>query len=121
MQTRLQVALYLHLFPASDNIIFSKLGRAINPYQVLSKAGRKLHAIEHFTMKSADNKYKFINYHSPVVSLGRGKILEFDNQYEDINENGISYVLHNNVWGTNFPLWYEDNASFDFEITVQKL
>ncbi|MEZ3421869.1 MAG: DUF5054 domain-containing protein [Eubacterium sp.] len=118
---RLTEALYLHLFPASDNIIFSKLGRAINPYQVLSKAGRKLHAIEHFTMKSADNKYKFINYHSPVVSLGRGKILEFDNQYEDINENGISYVLHNNVWGTNFPLWYEDNASFDFEITVQKL
>lgn len=114
---RLTEALYLHLFPANDNISFSKLGRKINPYQVVSKAGRKLHAIEYFTMKNEDSEYKFINRHSPVVSLGRGKILEFDNQYEGINENGISYVLHNNVWGTNFPLWYEDNARFDFEIT----
>ena len=114
---RLTEAIYLHLFPANDAVAFSKLGRAINPYQVVSKAGRKLHAIEHFTMQSEDNEYKFINHHAPVISLGRGKILEFDNQYEDISKDGISYVLHNNVWGTNFPLWYEDNARFDFEIT----
>lgn len=114
---RLTEALYLHLFPSSGNPEFSKIGRKINPYDVVSKAGRKLHAIENFTIRADDSEYKFTNYHSPVVSLGRGKILEFDNQYESVAEDGISYVLHDNVWGTNFPLWYEDNARFDFEIT----
>ena len=54
--------------------------------------------------------------HAPVISPGSGKILEFDNQIESIKENGMSYVLYNNVWGTNFPLWYSDNAYFAFEI-----
>lgn len=114
---RLTEALYLHLFPANDRIALSKLGSAIDPYQVVSMAGRKLHAIEYFTMKSDTQVYKFVSHHAPVLSLGRGKILEFDNQYENVGKNGISYVLHDNVWGTNFPLWYEENASFDFEIT----
>lgn len=113
---RLTEALYLHLFPANDRIHFVKLGREISPYHVVSMAGRKLHAIQHFILHINQDNYKFINYHSPVVSLGQGKILEFDNQYEDVSKDGISYVLHNNVWGTNFPLWYENNAAFDFEI-----
>ena len=41
------------------------------------------------------------------------------NKNEDIEKDGISFVLYNNVWGTNFPLWYEDNASFDFEIKIK--
>lgn len=35
-------------------------------------------------------------------------------------KDGISYVLYDNVWGTNFPLWYEDNARFDFVIAPEK-
>lgn len=118
---RLTEALYLHVFPAGRNIEFSKLGNRINPYEVVSMAGRKLHAIEYFTAVSGNEKYRFVNYHAPVVSLGKGKILEFDNQYEDISRDGISYVLHDNVWGTNFPLWYEENAGFDFEIISHSL
>lgn len=113
---RLTEAVYMHLFPANDSIELSKLGRKINPLSVVSKAGRKLHAAEYFTMNADNSEYSFINHHSPVISLGRGKILEFDNKYEDISRDGISYVLYDNVWGTNFPLWYEDNARFEFEI-----
>ncbi len=113
---RLTEAIYLHLYPENDNIEFSKIGRKINPHQVVSMGGRKLHAVENFTMKQSENEYEFINYHAPVISPGSGKILEFDNQIESIKENGMSYVLYNNVWGTNFPLWYSDNAYFAFEI-----
>ena len=40
-----------------------------------------------------------------------------DNEFEKLSD-GISYVLYNNVWGTNFPLWYEENAHFEFVIGV---
>ena len=39
-----------------------------------------------------------------------------DVDIQDIAKDGLSYVLYNNVWGTNFPLWYEDNARFVFRI-----
>ena len=54
-----------------------------------------------------------------MTPFGKGKILEFDNRNESVKKDGISFVLENNVWGTNFPLWYEDNARFLFEIRMK--
>ena len=74
--------------------------------------GKNLHAVQSVSFKD----YRIVNHHSPLVSFGRGKILEFYNKNESVRKDGVSFVLQNNVWGTNFPLWYEDNASFTFEI-----
>jgi hypothetical protein len=30
----------------------------------------------------------------------------------------MHFLLHDNVWGTNFPLWYEDDARFRFSIEL---
>lgn len=108
---RLTEAIYMHLFP-SDNIKLKKLGCLVNPKEVASMGSRNLHAVQSV---ETDN-YEIINHHSPLISVGKGKILEFDNKFEDIEKDGLSFVLYNNVWGTNFPLWYEDNAKFTFEI-----
>ena len=108
---RLTEAIYMHLFPA-DDIKLKKLGCLVNPQEVASKGSRNLHAVQSVEL---DN-YKIINHHSPLVSVGKGKILEFDNKFEDLKKDGLSFVLYNNVWGTNFPLWYEENAKFTFEI-----
>lgn len=115
---RLTEALYLHLFPISDNIKFVKLSKEIEPCKVVSKGGRKISAVEKVVLGADDKKFDFVNCHSPLVSLGSGKILEYDNKFEDVEKDGFTYILHDNVWGTNFPLWYEDNASFDFKIKL---
>lgn len=78
--------------------------------------GKNLHAVEKCVLQNHSGSFDFVNYHSPLISIGRGKILEYDNTIESIEKDGIAYVLYNNVWGTNFPLWYEDNARFTFEI-----
>ena len=108
---RLTEAIYMHLFPA-DDIKLKKLGCLVNPQEVASKGSRNLHAVQ--SVEIGD--YEVINHHSPLVSVGKGKILEFDNKFEDVKKDGLSFILYNNVWGTNFPLWYEDNAKFTFEI-----
>lgn len=114
---RLPEALYLHLFPSSGKLRLRKIKEWIDPYAVVSMGGRKLHAVQSIRLSKGSESYYFVNRHSPVVSLGSGKILEFDNTFESVARDGITYVLSNNVWGTNFPLWYEDNAMFGFEIT----
>lgn len=111
---RLTEAIYLNLFPDADNVELIKLGSAVKPEEVTLNGGRNLHAVERVVFGDCE----IINAHSPLVSFGRGKILEFDNRLESVRRDGISFVLQNNVWGTNFPLWYEDNASFDFMIRV---
>ena len=113
---RLTEAIYLNIFPDSDNVTLTKLGCAVNPEEVTRNGSRNLHAVQNVSF----DKFRIINVHSPLVSFGRGKILEFDNKPESIKKDGISFVLQNNVWGTNFPLWYEDNARFTFKIRMEK-
>ena len=108
---RLTEAIYMHIFPNQD-IKLKKLGCLVNPYKVTDNGSRNLHAVQSVDM----GEFEIINRHSPLVSVGKGKILEFDNKFEDVKTDGLSFVLYNNVWGTNFPLWYEDNARFEFEI-----
>lgn len=108
---RLTEAIYMHIFP-NDNVQLKKMDCIVKPEEVTNYGSRNLHAVQSVEM----GEFEIINYHSPLVSIGKGKILEFDNKFEDVKSDGLSFVLYNNVWGTNFPLWYEDNASFTFEI-----
>lgn len=114
---RLTEAVYMHLFPSNNNINLIKISDEIYPKSVASKGGRNLHAVFGTELACDNRNYRIINHHSPLVSIGRGKILQFDNKFESAETDGITYVLYNNVWGTNFPLWYEDNARFLFEIS----
>lgn len=112
---RLTEAVFLHLYPQTNDVKLKKMGYIIAPETVVSKGSRNLHATECVML---GEKYQIVNHHSPLVSIGRGKILEFDNKLESVEKDGLSFVLYNNVWGTNFPLWYEDNAKFTFEIKM---
>ncbi len=117
---RLTEAIFLHLYPTGEKLTLTKLGEEIDPENVVSFGGRKLHAVENFTVKSGDVCFKFTAHHSPLISLGKGKILEYDNKIEDFRTDGVAYVLYDNVWGTNFLLWYENNARFEFEVTTEE-
>lgn len=116
---RLTEAIFIHLYPNADGFTLAKLGSEIDYNSTVSMGGRNLHAVEKCTAKCDFGNFDFINRHSPLISIGAGKILEYDNKIESIEKDGISYVLYNNVWGTNFPLWYEDNSLFSFEILKQ--
>ena len=109
-------ALFLHLYPNADSFTLRKLGTGIDYNSTVSMGGRNLHAVEKCVMKNNGGIFEIDNCHSPLVSIGQGKILEYDNKIEDLGKDGVSYLLCNNVWGTNFPLWYEDNARFIFNI-----
>ena len=111
---RLTEAIFLHLYPAAESLSLIKLGREIDYKSTVSMGGRNLHAVEKCIFANKCGNFEICNYHSPIISVGRGKILEYDNKIESFENDGVAFVLQNNVWGTNFPLWYEDNARFAF-------
>ena len=112
---RLTEAIYFNLFPNADKVLLKKLGSLVAPEEVVFNGSRNLHAVQSVLWEGCELE----NLHAPLVSFGKGKILEFDNRLEDVRKDGISFVLYNNVWGTNFPLWYEENARFEFKLTVK--
>ena len=112
---RLTEAVYFNLFPNADKVLLKKLGTLVSPEEVTYNGSRNLHAVQSVLWDGCEVE----NLHAPLVSFGGGKILEFDNKFEDLRKDGISFVLYNNVWGTNFPLWYEDNAKFSFKIKTK--
>lgn len=113
---RLTEAFYLHLFPAKGGFTVHKLGTDLSPFDVVSMGSRSLHAVECAKLQTEDGIFELRSCHAPLLCLGKGKILEFDDKTEDIERDGITYILQDNVWGTNFPLWYSDNARFVFTV-----
>ncbi|MGN1195622.1 MAG: DUF5054 domain-containing protein [Acutalibacteraceae bacterium] len=112
-------AIFVHLYPNADELTLIKLGSEIHYKNTVSMGGRNLHAVQKCIMKKSSGDFELCNLHAPLISIGQGKILEYDNKIESLKKDGISYVLCDNVWGTNFPLWYEDNARFEFKIRRQ--
>ena len=109
--SRLPEATMFHFYPIDGDVAFSKLGSFVSPLDIVKNGAKNISAAEY--VKCGDFTIK--NFHSPLVSLGHGKILQFDNKTGSLFD-GLAFILCDNVWGTNFPLWYGDNAYFAFEI-----
>lgn len=119
--SRLTEALFLHFnFDFEEGkILYKKLGRNIDPYDIVPNGNRNLSAVEQAEFGIKGKGFVIKNYHSPLISLGKGKILRFDNKFGNILVDGIAYNLYNNVWGTNFPLWYSENIYSKFELSLK--
>lgn len=105
-----------HFHPVFDSLNFVKIGSKIDPNRVVYNGSRKLSVVQKCIFTSEEKTFEISSLECPLVATDGGNLLKFDNSEADIAKHGLSYVLHDNVWGTNFPLWYEDNAFFSFSI-----
>lgn len=103
-------------YPASEKTLYRKIGVPVNPLSVVSRGNRKISAVSALLLTCGGENFELENAHSPLVAANGANILRFDDKLADINGYGAAFILHDNVWGTNFPLWYEENAAFSFNL-----
>lgn len=95
-----------------------KMGTMISPYEVVKNGNRNLHGIQSgLTYHGADGWAAIETMDAPLVSPGEKRLLQLDNKTPNL-ENGFHFNLYNNVWGTNFPMWYEEDARFRFSLKL---
>ncbi len=117
--TRLPEAIWCaFVFPELDpsGWRMDKMGQWISPLQVVSKGNRSLHAIETGLQYDKAGVQLFVD--SPDVALvapGTPAPLRFEDTPPDLSK-GWHFNLYNNLWGTNFPMWYEEDARFRFSL-----
>ncbi|CAF0801296.1 unnamed protein product [Rotaria sordida] len=101
------------------------LGYDVDPSRIVDYGSRRLHAIGHGGVRFYDQisttpLFTLYSFDAPLLSIGSSEyLLNFDNSIADcqgINKNGLFINLHNNLWNTAFPIYYEQDAIFRFKI-----
>lgn len=94
-----------------------KMGRLISPHEVVPLGGRKLHAVESITNTDATAPWQINSLDTALVAPGSPDFINFDDALPDLSR-GWHFNLWNNVWGTNFRMWYGQDARFRFGISL---
>ncbi len=102
---------FLPPVPDSTRWRLIKLGALVDPRRVVPRGNRRIHAIE----RAVHPALTIVNRHAPVVALDRATLLDFRPEPPDLRR-GLHFNLVNNVWGTNFVQWTEDDARFEFDL-----
>ena len=101
----------------SDGVRIRKIGEWMDPRNVVLNGARRLHAVDdRIRLKKGPAAHIDLEpLDSPLAALGTPALLRFNNR-PPTPAKGIWSNLHNNVWGTNFPLWYDDNGRSRFRL-----
>ena len=106
-----------------------KLGQLISPLDVVPDGNRHLHAIgEGVSQRLAPHASRFkssrrtpgervslVSYDAPLVAPGQRSLLDFTNRRPPLSQ-GMHFLLYDNLWGTSFGMWYDEDARFRFAL-----
>ena len=119
--SRLPEAAWLSFIPqgGADGWEIHKMGLWISPLDVVSRGNRNMHGIgEGVRLTRGSARLIIESDDAHLVSPGAPRLLRFDDTLPRL-EGGMHFCLHNNLFGTNFPLWYDDDARFRFRLRFQ--
>jgi len=116
---RLPEAAWFSFKPVTDpdgSWHFEKMGRWISPRQVIAKGNRRLHAVERrIYYADGSRRLQIETLDAPLAAPGEPALLRFHQDLPAV-EGGVHFNLYNNVWGTNFPMWFDQDARFRFTL-----
>lgn len=116
--SRIAEAFWLGFTPQIDadaDWQLAKLSSWVDPRDVVSKGARALHGANAVRVSKQNAALELQCWDSALVAVGKPRLLDFDNTLPDLRD-GFHANLFNNVWGTNFPMWFEDDAQFRFTL-----
>ncbi len=90
---------------------------SINVCDVGDGGNTTLHAVEETHIASGVSMLVLQNPGAPLVAPGSPKFLDFDPKGK-LSGDGSYVNLHNNVWGTNFPMWFGEDFRARFRLVL---
>lgn len=118
---RLPEASWFSFAPLVDNPnawMMDKLGQRISPLFVVKDGNRNMHGVNSgLYYEGADGTVVIETLDAPLVCPGEPRLPQFDNSYASLT-GGFHFNLHNNIWGTNFMMWFEDDMKYRFRLRL---
>lgn len=96
-----------------------KLGEKISPLFVVKDGNRNMHGVDSgLFYEGPEGSMVIETMDAPIVCPGEQRLLQFDNTFARL-DGGFHFNLHNNVWGTNFAMWFEEDMKYRFRLTLK--
>ncbi len=129
--TRLPEALWLTFNPLTADEkgwTLDKSNEMVSPFEVVESGNRHMHALtKGFEYHEGANSFTVETLDAPLVAVGERTPLLFSNAQPDLHtagketsagtpelSHGIHSCLFNNAWGTNYIMWYGEDARFRY-------
>ena len=116
---RLPEAYLLSFIPKGiQSILAEKMGDMVDVSDVVPGGSREIHAIDNYIdLITGKGTVRITSLDAPIVVIGERKMLNYSKQLPDLTK-GVHFCLVNNLWGTNFSMWWEGSISYRFIIEV---
>ena len=106
--------------PKVDGWRLEKMGQWVSPLEIVQDGNRRLHAVDRGALyQDRAGELWLETLDAPLVAPGEPSLLDFTNRRPPMRR-GMHVNLYNNVWGTNFPMWYDEDARFRFVLAFDR-
>jgi hypothetical protein len=101
-----------------EDVKLMKLGETVSPFEVVECGNRNYHSIKEVNFRVNNSKISITPLDSTLLSIGERRLYNFEQNYSDL-KGGLHFNLYNNLWGTNFKMWYEEDIISRFKINIK--
>ncbi|MDD4849232.1 MAG: DUF5054 domain-containing protein [Gemmiger sp.] len=108
--SRVPEGLWMRFHPTAPLTQIHKMGQWIDPCTVVDNGNKRMHGVD-YGVKFEGLSLQTVD--CAVVNIGAPALYHFSNDAVS-TVDGVCFSLYNNAWGTNFPMWYEEDARFRF-------
>jgi hypothetical protein len=114
---RLPEAWWVSFLPEEVVSVFAeKMGEKVNVTDVVEGGNRQMHGIDRYVdIITTKGAIRITSLDAPVALIGERNALNYSISLPDLNK-GIHFCLFNNLWGTNFTMWWGGSISYRFKI-----
>lgn len=116
---RLPEAYFVSFIPTEITKIWvEKLGQRIDVMDVVEGGNRQMHGVDNYVDIVTENgTIRITSLDAMLASIGECATLNFSLAQPDIKQ-GVHFNLFNNVWGTNFVMWWGGNMTYRFRVEI---
>lgn len=116
---RMPEAYWLSFRPKSlVGIVAEKTGSPVDLLDVVPGGNRQMHGIDGYVdLKTRQGILRISSPDAPLLVVGERNALNYSTRESDPDQ-GVHFCLYNNLWGTNFSMWWEGSLQFRFRIEI---
>ncbi len=116
---RLPEAYWLSFKPENlIGVIAEKTGSRVDLMNVVTGGNRQMHGIDNCVdLITSAGTFRVTSKDALLLAVGERNALNYSPALPDLSE-GVHFCLFNNLWGTNFSMWWEGSISYRFRIEI---
>ncbi len=116
---RLPETYWLGFLPENvTQMLVEKTGRPVDVLDVVESGNRLMHGIDRYVdILTTGGRIRITSQDALLISIGGRNLLRYPAVQPDISK-GLYFCLFNNLWGTNFSMWFEGSITYRFTIEL---